>query len=267
MFNAIRADLATVWRLRVLVWNMARRDVSVRYAGALGGVFWAYAQPLITVAAYYLVFDIVFAMRMSEGSPTKTVGAYLIVGSLPWMAFCDAIARGASSLVDAGGLLQKNPLPLPVIPARTVLGSAAVYSPLLAMLPVAYLGLHKFSLAVVALIPLIGLQLLLMFLLSYVLAILASALRDTIQIVGFSLSTGIFLSPILFPITLFPSDWQWVLWLNPMTPYVLAYQSILLKGELPDVAVWLAIGLSLFAAFVFVDILIKRSKDQLLDWL
>ena len=33
------------------------------------------------------------------------------MGALPWMAFCDAVSRGMSSLIDAGGLLQKNPLP------------------------------------------------------------------------------------------------------------------------------------------------------------
>ncbi|MHC5879470.1 hypothetical protein ACYT69_11145, partial [Streptococcus pyogenes] len=72
---------------------------------------WVYAQPLLTVAAYYLVFDVVFAMRLGDAAPTKAVGTYLIVGMLPWQAFGEALARGTNSLVESGHLLQKNALP------------------------------------------------------------------------------------------------------------------------------------------------------------
>ncbi len=81
-----------------------------------------------------------------------------------------------------------------------------------------------------ALVPLLVLQLLLCLLLGYLLAILAAALRDMVQVVGFLLSVGIYLSPILFPLSLFPEAWRWVLWLNPMTALVLGYQQVLLQG-------------------------------------
>ena len=100
-------EARTLWRSRTLVWGLTRREVSARHSGTVLGVIWPYLQPLLTIAAYYLVFDVVFSMRLGEGAPTHAVGAFLIVGALPWMAFCDAISRGMSSLLDAGGLLKK----------------------------------------------------------------------------------------------------------------------------------------------------------------
>ena len=99
------------------------------------------------------------------------------------------------------------------------------------------------------------------------LAVLAAALRDTVQIVGFALSIGIFLSPVLFPPHLFPADWRWVLWLNPMTAWISGYQAVLLQGAWPAWPVWLAAGVWLAVGALLLNVLLRRSRDQLIDWL
>ena len=256
-----------LWRARSLVWVLTRREVAARHAGTAAGVLWPYFQPLLTVAAYYLVFDVVFSMRLGAGAPTHAVGTFLVVGALPWMAFCDAIGRGMNSLVDAGSLLQKNALPPVLIVARAVLASSVIYGPLLLLVALAYTPLHQFHLAVLALLPLLMLQLLLCLLLGYLLAILAAALRDTVQLVGFALSVGIFLSPVLFPVTMFPAQWRWALWANPMTPLLTGYQSILLEGTWPRLSAWLAACLWCALGAWVLDRLLRRSRDQLVDWL
>src|SRR5450756_3046974 len=86
-------DWQALWRARSLLWVMTRRELASRYAGSVAGVLWAYLQPLLTVGAYFLVFDIVFAMRMGANAPTTRVGTYLVVGSLPWLAFCESLSR------------------------------------------------------------------------------------------------------------------------------------------------------------------------------
>ncbi len=260
-------ELRSVWSARSLVWVLTRREVAARHAGTAVGVLWPYLQPLLTVAAYYLVFDVVFSMRLGAGAPTRAVGTFLIVGALPWMAFCDAVQRGMSSLIDAGGLLHKNPLPPVLFAVRAVLASAVVYGPLLALVALAYAPLHQFRLGMWAFLPLLVLQLLLCVLLGYLLAILAAALRDTVQIVGFSLSVGIYLTPILFPLSMFPEAWRWVLWLNPMTALVLGYQQVLLQGAWPPLSVWWAGLLWLSVIVLALNVVVARSRDQLVDWL
>lgn len=265
--HALARDLRSLFFNRRLMWVMVRREVAARYAGTAAGVAWAYAQPLLTAAAYYLVFDVVFAMRLGEHAPTRAVGVYLIAGMLPWIAFCEALSRGMGSLIEAGGVLQKNALPPVLFVARSVLASTVVHAPLLLALALLYGPQHHFSIALLALLPLLALQWLLCLLWGYVLAILAAALRDTLQLVGFALSVGIFLSPVLFPITMFPQDWRWALWLNPMTPWLTSYQGVLLQGAWPltknlaAALIWLALGA------IILEVLLRRSRDELVDWL
>lgn len=263
----LQQELSSLWNARSLVWVLTRREIASRHAGTAAGILWPYLQPLLSIAAYYLVFDIVFAMRLQAGSSTHAVGTFLVVGALPWMAFCDAISRGMSSLIENGSLLQKNPLPPVLFATRAVFASAAIFGPLLVVVAFAYAPLHGFELPLLAMVPLLTAQLILCVLLGYLLAILAAALRDMVQMVSFLLSVGIYLTPILFPIHMFPAEWQWALWLNPMTGLVVGYQHVLLEGQWPPASTWLAL-LAWFAVIaVVLDIAVRRSRDQLVDWL
>lgn len=260
-------DWQALVRARGLLWTMTRRELASRYAGSAAGVLWAYLQPVLMVAAYFLVFDVVFSMRMGDNAPTARVGTYLVVGALPWLAFCESLSRGASSLVDAGGLLQKNALPPVLFVARSVLAGWVVFVPLMALLTLAYLPVSGFSWALLAIPLLLLLQGALALLLAHVLAILAAAVRDTTQVLSFALSVGIYLSPILFPLSLFPQAWRWVLFANPMTALVLGYQAVLLQGAWPGLALW-AVALGwLLALALLLNVLIRRSRDELVDWL
>jgi lipopolysaccharide transport system permease protein len=260
-------DLLTIFRSRHLLWVLTMRELSARHAGTAAGWLWGYVQPLLTVAAYYLVFDVVFALRLGEGAPTRQVGAFLIVGAMPWMSFCDAIGRGANSLLDAGGILQKNPLPPVLFPTRAVLATMLVHGPLILLLAVAYWPMHQGAWPVLSLLPLWLMQALFCVLLAYLCAIFSAAVRDTVQIIGFLLSVGVFISPVLFPVSQFPEGWRWVLWLNPMTAWVEAYQLVLLKGEWPEASQWIAMLVWMSGVGLLLDVVVRRSRDQLVDWL
>lgn len=279
MSFSLASDCRALWQGRALLWVMTRREVSARYAGTAVGVLWAYIQPMLTVAAFYLVFDVVLSMRMAAGAGSavaaefgeqpRTFGAgvFLLVGMLPWMAFCDAIARGMNSLVEAGSLLQKNPLPPVLFPVRAVLASSVVFGPLLILVAMLYVWGHGVGWPALALLPLWLGQLLLSVVLAYLLAILAAALRDVAQLVGFLLAVGVYVSPILFPMSMFPQGWGWVLWLNPMAAFVLGYQAVLLQGQWPSVQVWAVVGVWLALLLPLLALLVGRSRDQLADWL
>lgn len=264
------SDLAVLWRMRALLRVLTRRDLSARFAGSAGGVLWAWVQPALTIASYFVVFDLIFAMRLGESAPAQRVGTFLVVGMLAWMAFSEMTQRAMHSLVEAGSLLQKNPLPPVLFPTRSVLSSALVFAPLFVVVALAYwpqYGPQGGAAALLALPLLMGLQVLLAWLLGYVLAVLVAALRDVAQVVGFVFSVGVFAAPILFPLAMFPERWRWLLWLNPITPLALGYQSILLQGQWPAWPVWLGLGAHLALAATALSVVLARSRDQLVDWL
>lgn len=71
LYNActLLGECRALWQARSLLWVMTRREVAARHAGTAAGVLWPYLQPLLTVAAYYLVFDVVFSMRLGITRP------------------------------------------------------------------------------------------------------------------------------------------------------------------------------------------------------
>ena len=265
--SVLVAEWRQLWTLRAMLLAMARRELSGRVAGSAGGLLWLWLPPLATVAAYFLVFDVVFGMRLGEHAPTARVGTYLVVGMLAWTAFADAVQRGMHSLLEAGPMLQKNPLPPALFPAKSVLASTAVFAPLMLVLVILYTSAHGWRPGVFAVLPLLILQSLLSFLMAFLLAILAAALRDVVQVVGLLLALGVFLSPVLFPASMFPAGWRWLLWLNPMTAPVLGYQSALLTGAWPPAEVWLVLAAWMTLVVALLALALARSQDQLVDWL
>ena len=261
-------ECCQLWRLRALLAVMARRELAQRVAGAAGGLLWVWLPPLATVAVYFLVFDVVFQMRLGANAPAQRVGAFLTVGMLAWMAFADALSRAMNSLLDAGSMLQKNPLPPGLFVARTVLASTAVFAPLLLALVPLYAGSHHWGVGLLALPLLLAGQVLLALLLGYVLAVMTAALRDVAQVANLLLQLGVFLSPILFPLAMFPAAGRWLLWLNPMTAPVLGWQAALLQGAWPSAAqVWAPMAAWLAFATLALAVVLQRSREQLADWL
>lgn len=265
--HSLRSEATCLWRSRQLLWVLVRREVAARHTGTAAGALWLYAQPLAMLAAYFVVFDMVLGMRLGPDAPTARVGAFLVVGALPWMAWSDAIQRSMGSLLEAGALLQKNALPPILFPVRAVLASQVVYAPLLVLLVLVYVPWHGGAPALLLLPLVFALMFVVMVLLGYVLAVLALALRDVVQLVGFALSLGIYVTPILFPLSMVPTQVRWLLWANPVTPVVLACQSLLLQGQAPPWQVWPALLAWVLVLSGVLAVLVRRSRDQWVDWL
>lgn len=252
---------------RRLLATLVRRELSARHAGSALGVAWMYLQPLALLAAYFLLFDFVLGVRLGESSPTARMGYYLVVGMIPWMAFSDAIGRGAAALVEAGALLQKNALPPGLFPAKVALSSAAVFVPFFVLLLCWMVVRHGLILPVVAVPVLVVLQCGLSFLLSYWLALMVAAMRDVQQLVTFALSIGLFCSPVLYPPSALPEAFRFVLWVNPATPFVLAWQQLVIGGSMPGPGLWLAMLAWCGAVAVLLSVSLKRTREHVIDWL
>jgi lipopolysaccharide transport system permease protein len=48
---------------------------------------------------------------------------------------------------------------------------------------------------------------------------------------------------------------------------ITGYQAILLQGRWPDPVTWLVMGIWLIVLGLMLDVVVRRSRDQLVDWL
>ena len=93
--GGLPAFIASFWRHRELTASLAKREVVGRYRGSLVGIAWSFFNPLLMLAAYTLVFGVVFKARWSTGvSDSKLEFAIvLFVGLLVYGIFSECVNR------------------------------------------------------------------------------------------------------------------------------------------------------------------------------
>ena len=70
--------------------------------------------------------------------------------------------------------------------------------------------------------------------LGWLAASLGVFLRDTAQFAQLILMAWLYLTPIFYPESVIPTQYQWLIKLNPMSPLIRSYRRILLEGGMPD---------------------------------
>jgi ABC-type polysaccharide/polyol phosphate export permease len=223
---------------------LIERDLRSRFVGSLTGWLWLIVTPLMMLGVYAFVFGVIFQARVPAGLDTP-FWAWLAVALWPWLAFSEALQRGASSIQQNAGLLTKVVVPRQLFVTSSVtstfllhaLGYVAV---LLAVhflgSPLHWLGLFHLILVLLALY-LLGLGL------GYLLAALQVFLRDIEQILPVFLLFWFFLTPIIYAAELMPPAMQWLLEFNPMSWWVEEIRVILFTGKpLPGIETALMMG-------------------------
>src|SRR5262245_20830817 len=124
--RALASPLTLIYQHRALTLEMARREILDRYAGQVLVMLWMIGHPLIQVAVYIFIFQFVFQIRIdTTGRLPLDYTAYLLAGLLPWLAFQEAMTKGALVIVGNSNLVKQVVFPLEVLPVKSVLASWA----------------------------------------------------------------------------------------------------------------------------------------------
>ena len=221
----IAIDWRELWDSRELLLFLVLRDVKVRYKQTVLGVLWAALQPLFTMLIFTVIFGR-FAKIPSEGFP---YAIFVFAGLLPWTFFANAVTQASQSLVNQQPLLTKIYLPRLFVPGAAIGGGLVDLS----VSGIVFLGIMFYYsvapgwgfLAVPLLVLLtsaaalgVGLSL----------AALTVTYRDFRYVVPFMIQSWLYISPVIYPVSVVPAKWQWALALNPMAGIIDAFRSALL---------------------------------------
>lgn len=236
---------AALWRYRELIWVLVERDIKVRYKQTVLGFAWAIIQPLMLM----LVFSIFFghlAKMPTDGLPYPI---FVYAGLLPWTFFANAITSSAGSLVTSSNLVSKVYFPrliIPIASAGSGLADFAVATVVLLVMMLWYgigwgpnLLLAPLLVAGTAFIALgVGIAL----------AALTVTYRDFRYVVAFLVQFWMFATPVVYPASLVPPEWRWLLFLNPMAGFIEGFRAAFLglPFDWPAMAISLAVAIALF---------------------
>jgi lipopolysaccharide transport system permease protein len=248
----IGIDWGELSRFRELLYFLVWRDVKVRYKQTVLGVAWAVLQPVFGMVIFTVIFGRLAKMP-SEGVP---YAVFVYAGLLPWTFFSNAVTQAGQSLINQQQLLTKVYFPrlfVPVSATGAGLLDLAISFGVYACVMAAYRTAPSWQLVFVP-----GLVLLTVMAavgVGVTLAALTVSYRDFKFVIPFMVQAWMYVSPVVYPVTLVPERYRWLLGLNPMAGIIGGYRSAILGtpwdlGTL-GMSVAVTVGVFVFGLFYF----------------
>ena len=241
------ASLTRLWANRSLLHLWVRYNVRSRYAQAILGILWIALLPLSTALIMTIAFSEI--MRIPTGDAPYI--SFLLAGLVPWGLFSQSILAGTRSILNEMGLIKQAYFPREII-VLSALGEALVDASFMfgtMLLVNAVVGVWPNALYA-ALPLLVMIQLALSLGLMLLLSCLSVLIRDIPQLVTVLLQLALYLCPILYPLSIVPERYRFLIALNPFATLIEAYRGIIVYGRAPD---WLSL---LYPGALAVGILI-----------
>jgi lipopolysaccharide transport system permease protein len=238
-------DLRELLHYRELIYFLTWRDIKVRYKQTAIGITWAVLQPLAMMLVFTVFFGKFAKLEQKIDSP---YWLFALAGLLPWQLFSRTLTESSNSLVTEQRLVTKVYFPRIIVPMSSCF--AAIVDFLIG------LGLILVTMAVNGIFPTWRLALLPLFILlmlttsmgiGFWLSALNTEYRDVRYAVPFMAQLWMFVTPVVYPPSIVPERYQWILSLNPMTGVIEGIRwSLLGTGSGPNLALTLSVGISTF---------------------
>jgi lipopolysaccharide transport system permease protein len=226
----VLVNLGDLWIYRELLYFLTWREIKVRYKQTLLGFAWAIIQPFFMMIVFTLFFGNL-AKVPSEGIPYPL---FNYAALLPWTLFAEGVTRSSNSMVQDANLVRKIYFPRLVMPISGILSPlvdfAIAFTILIGMMfyygympTVTMLMLPAFL--VLALMTALGVGLWL--------SALNIKYRDVRYVIPFLIQLWLFASPVVYPSSLLPQQFQLIYAINPMAGVIEGFRWALLGTEPP----------------------------------
>lgn len=245
LFQSIRKN-------RRLLLEMARRDISDRYAGQMLGSVWAVIHPVMTVLVFIFIFAVVFRVKVNEtlqipGDHTL----YMISGLIPWLVIADVLGRSSSIISQQASLVKQVVFPVEILPVKMVLATLPTFLIGFTGMLIYALATGRISLGIllypVAAIPLY----LFLFGIAFTLSAIGVFLRDIKEVVQMYSLIGVYIAPIFYFMDWVPAKLRPLLYLNPVTLFIETFHDGAYYGGVSSWLVWaLATIVGLFCVVI-----------------
>lgn len=246
--------LRALWEYRELLYFMIWRDVKVRYKQTALGVLWVVLQPLLST----LVFTVIFGILLSVPSNGLPYPIFAYAGLLPWQYFAGSLTRTSNNLVDSANLITKVYFPRLTLPLSGVLSGLVDFAVGFGLLAV-LMAIYRVPLTpAVLLLPFF---LLLAMVTALGFGLWLSALnvryRDVKQLVPFLIQLWMYLTPVIWPVTIIPEQFRPLLALNPMVGVVSGFRWALLGDASAVTGLQAPVALFVLSVLIAVAVLIS----------
>lgn len=205
-----------IWRHRYLLGQLIKRDVLLRYRGAMFGVAWIFLSPLLMLTIFAFIFGQIFQARWPQQSDTLPFWVLLYGGLIAFNIFAETVSRAPTAVRGSPSFVKKIVFPVHILPL-VPLGAALVHAAFnLLILLVALAWLGELQLSVLWMPLLLTPVILLAVGLAWFVAAWGVFIKDMSQIVPLFVQMLLFLSPVFYPASAVPVALRPLYSINPI---------------------------------------------------
>ena len=241
--TSLRAMVSSLWCHRILISRLSKREVVGRYRGSVIGLLWSLLNPLFMLVVYTFVFSVVFKARWGVGEDETKIqfAVVLFAGLIVHGFFAEVLNRAPGLVLSNVSYVKKVLFPLEILPG-IAMGAALFHTAIsLIVLLATYALFNGYLQWTAVLVPLVLLPLVILTLgLAWALASLGVFLRDVGQTISIITMVLLFLSPVFYPLTALPNEFQLLIMANPLTFIIEQTREVLIWGRLPN---WMGLGI------------------------
>ncbi len=253
-----------VWNYRGFVLGSVQREFQTRYRNSLLGAVWTILNPLSMIIVYTVIFSQLMKARLPGVDNNLAYGIYLCAGILAWGFFAEVIGRSQSVFLEHANLIKKLSFPRICLPLIVVLNASVNFAIIFALFLGFLVVTQNFpGWSVLAVIPLLLIQVAFAIGLGIILGVLNVFFRDVGQLVGIVLQFWFWLTPIVYPASILPEGIRPLIEANPMAALIAAYQGIFVYGQWPSwMSLWPITLLAVIFCLVGIRLFRKRSGEM-----
>jgi lipopolysaccharide transport system permease protein len=260
--------LKEVWAYRNLWLRLIRKDFLLNHQQTLLGPLWILFQPILTLFTYVLVFNKLVGISTGNIPPVL----FYLIGIALWTFFSESFIAISFTFTHYESIFQKVYFPRLIVPLSLV--SANVIRLLLQLfllfiLILVYWSLYNTPITIswwllllpfaIAVIGINGLSAGLLF------AVLTAQYRDLINIVNIGIRLMMFITPVIYPVTIVPDNLKLLMELNPLSPlFELSRFCIFNEGTFTAGQLLYSVSITLLL-FVGSMMLFHKRVDKLMD--
>ena len=215
---------------------MIRRDIRSRYIGSTLGFFWSIINPILMLLIFTFLFSVVFKIKIGDYGKEKGFVEFLICGFLPWIAFSEASLRSTGVIIENANLVKKLKFPSELFVVSTVLSSFLLQLIGFGLFILALILLRKIDSVLYLFFLPFGFILQILFTtgIGLILSCVNVFFRDVAQIANSLFMIWLYISPVMYPLSMVPEKYRIFLIVNPMTHLLEIYRSLILKQGFPN---------------------------------
>jgi lipopolysaccharide transport system permease protein len=253
-----------IWCHRQLLGQLVKRDVLLRYRGAMFGVLWIFLSPLFMLAVFAFVFGQIFQARWSPQESGPPFWLLLYSGLIIFNIFAETVSRAPAAVRSYPNFVKKIIFPVHILPL-VPLGAALVHGAfnlLILFVALAWTGSIHWQ---TMLLPLLLLPVLLLAVgLSWFIAAWGVFIKDMTQIVPMFVQMLLFLSPVFYPLSAVPPVLRPAYEYNPLGLMIESSRATV-SGQAPAWGTWGLVLVCCLVIFVLGYAFFQRSREEFAD--